>query len=143
MTWQRCNGGHSSNTGHGAVMGLSIGKIFDFQARSKPCRICKNTSKKNQKPRNHDCRKKPGGSSKSMEPDVVVDLFPRATMSKIKYNVYTVDNDTTTHSNKCIKASYHVEKQYNIIHTKQSFTSRLYKLKSKENFQAAPHFQQK
>ena len=88
-------------------------------------------------------KKKPGGSSKSMEPDVVVDLFPRATMSKIKYNVYTVDNDTTTHSNKCIKASYHVEKQYNIIHTKQSFTSRLYKLKSEENFQAAPHFQQK
>ena len=124
-------------------MGLSIGKIFDFQARSKPCRICKNTSKKNKKPRNHDCRKKPGGSSKSIEPDVVVDLFPRATMSKIKYNVYTVDNDTTTHSNKCIKASYHVEKQYNIIHTKQSFTSRLYKLKSEENFQAAPHFQQK
>ena len=78
-----------------------------------------------------------------MEPDVVVDLFPRATMSKIKYNVYTVDNDTTTHSNKCINASYHVEKQYNIIHTKQSFTSRLYKLKSEENFQAAPDFQQK
>ena len=30
MASQRCNGGHSSNTGHGAVMGLSIGKIFDF-----------------------------------------------------------------------------------------------------------------
>ena len=134
MAWQRRNSGHSSNTGHGAVMGLSTGKILDFETRSKTCRICANASKKNQKPRNHDCRKNHVGSSKSMEPDVAVDLFQRATMSKIKYNVYTGDDDTTTHKHIREKVPYDVEKQSDVIHTKRSLTSRLYKLKSEEKF---------
>ncbi|XP_078380315.1 uncharacterized protein LOC144663289 [Oculina patagonica] len=134
MAWQRRNGGHSSNTGHGAVMGISTGKILDFGTRCKMCRICANASKKGQKPKSHDCRKNHEGSSKSMEPDVAVDLFQRATNDKIKYNVYTGDDDTTTHSHIREKVPYAVEKQSDVIHTKRSLISRLYKLKSEKKF---------
>ena len=134
MAWQRRNGGHSSNTGHGAVMGLYSGKVIDFGTRCKLCRICDNAAKKGQKPRALDCRKNHLGSSKSMEPNVAVDLFKRATESKIKYSVYTGDDDTTTHSHIREKVPYDVEKQSDVIHTKRSLITRLYKLKTQEKF---------
>ena len=134
MAWQRRNGGHSSTTGHGAVIGSFTGKILDFDTRCKLCRICDSAAKKGQKPRTHDCRKNHCGSSKSMEPNVAVDLFQRATKSKIKYHVYTGDDDTTTQSHIREKVPYDVEKQSDVIHTKRSLLSKLYKLKSQEKF---------
>ena len=110
MIWQRRNDGHSSNTGHGAVMGLYSGKVIDFGTRCKLCRICDNAAKKGQKPRALDCRKNHLGSSKSMEPNVAVSLFQRATESKIKYSVYTRDDDATTHSHIRENVPYEVEK---------------------------------
>ena len=68
-----------------------------------------------------------------MEPDIA-DLFQRATMSKTKYNVYTDNDDTTTHSHMHKKVPYDVEKQSGVTHTKRSLTSGLYKLKSEEKF---------
>jgi len=73
MAWQRRNGGHNSNTGHGAVMGAHTGQVLDYGVRSKTCRTCATGKKKS-----HDCRKNHTGSSKSMEPDVAVDLYQRA-----------------------------------------------------------------
>ena len=35
MAWQRRNGGHSSNIGHGAVMGAHTGKVLDYGVRPK------------------------------------------------------------------------------------------------------------
>ena len=35
MAWQRRNGGHSSNTGHGAVMGITTGKVLDYGTRTE------------------------------------------------------------------------------------------------------------
>ena len=46
----------------------------------------------------------------------------------------TGDDDTTTHSHIREKVPYGVEKQSDVIHTKRSMTSRLYKLKSEEKF---------
>ena len=134
MAWQRRNGGHSSSTGHGAVMGAFTGKILDYDTRCKLCRVCDNAAKKGETPRTHDCRKNHVGSSKSMEPDVAVDLFERAVQSKIKYNVYTGDDDTTTQSHIREKVSYEVEKQSDVIHTKRSLLSKLYTLKSQQKF---------
>ena len=44
MAWQRRNGGHSSDTGHGAVMGITTGKVLDYGTRTKLCRVCNNVS---------------------------------------------------------------------------------------------------
>ena len=63
MAWQRRNGGHSSNTGHGAVMGSFTGKIPDFHTRCKLCKICDNATQSGKKPRPDDCRKNHSGSS--------------------------------------------------------------------------------
>ena len=134
MAWQRRNGGHSSNTGHGAVMGSFTGKILDFDTRCKLCKICDNSTQSGQKSRPHDCRKNHSGSSKSMEPAVAVDLFQRAPSSNIKYHVYTGDDDTTTQSHIREKVSYDVEKQSDVIHTKRSLLSKLYTLKSNGKF---------
>ena len=133
MAWQRRNGGHSSNTGHGAVMGITTGKVLDYGTRTKLCRVCNNVSA-GQTPRPHDCRKNHVGSSKSMEPNVAVDLFQRATSSGVKYNVYTGDDDTTTQSHIRQQVSYEVEKQSDTIHTKRSLMSKLYTLKEKQKF---------
>jgi len=84
MAWQRRNGGHSSNSGHGTVMGVQTGKVVYYQTRSKTCRTC--ASGKNKK---NDCRKNHTGSSKSMEPDVAVE-------NNVKYNIYTEDDDART-----------------------------------------------
>ena len=122
MAWQRRSGGHTSNTGHEAVsimctlvmmtplrnptyekksnmmLKTFTEKILDFDTSCKLCRICDNATQSGQKPKPHDCRKNHSGSSKSMEPAVAVDLFQRAPLSKIKYHVYTGDDDTTTQS---------------------------------------------
>ena len=133
MAWQRRNGGHSSNTGHGAVMGITTGKVLDYGTRTKLCRVCNNVSA-GQTPRPHDYRKNHVGSSKSMEPNVAVDLFQRATSSGVKYNVYTGDDDTTTQSHIRQQVSYEVEKQFDTIHMKRSLMSKLYTLKEKQKF---------
>ena len=134
MAWQRRNGGHSSSTGHGAVMGAFTGKILDCDTRCKLCRVCDSAAKKGKNPKTHNCRKNHVALSKSMEPDVTVDLFQRAVQSKVKYNVYTGDDDTTTQSHIREKVSYEVEKQSDVIHTKRSLLSKLYKLKSQQKF---------
>ena len=134
MAWQRRNGGHNSSTGHGAVMGAFTGKILDYGTRCKLCRFCDSAAKKGKNPKTHDCRRNHVGSSKSMEPNVAVDLFQRAVQSKIKYNVYTGDDDATTQSHIREKVSYEVEKQSDVIHTKRSLLSKLYALKSQQKF---------
>ncbi|KAJ7336009.1 hypothetical protein OS493_013379 [Desmophyllum pertusum] len=99
--------------------GLIYWKILDFDTRCKLCRICDNAKQSGRKPRPHDCRKNHSGSSKRMEPAVAVDLFQRAPLSKIKYHVYTSDDDTTTQSHIREKVSYDVEKQSDVVHTKR------------------------
>ena len=84
--------------------------------------------------RPHDCRKNHSGSSKSIELAAAVDLFQRAPSSKIKYHVYTDDDDTTTQSHIRKKVSYDVEKQSDVTHTKRSLLSKLYNLKSSGKF---------
>ena len=120
MAWQRRNGGHNSSTGHAAVMGAFTGKILDYGTRCKLCRFCDSAAKKGKNPKTHDCHRNHVGSSKSMEPNVAVDLFQRAVQSKIKYNFYTGDDDVTTQSHIREKVSYEVEKQSDVIHTKRS-----------------------
>ena len=129
MAWQRRNGGHNSNTGHGAVMGAHTGQVLDYGVRSKTCRTCATGKKKN-----HDRRKNHTGSSKSMEPDVAVDLFQRAIKNGVKYSIYTGDDDATTQAHIRDKVPYEVEKHSDTVHTKRSLVSKLYSLRSSQKF---------
>ena len=87
-----------------------------------------------QKQKKHDCRKNHTGSSKSMEPDVAVDLFKRAVENNVKYNIYTGDDDATTQAHIRDQVPYEVEKYSDTVHTKRSLVSKLYALKSNKKF---------
>ncbi|KAK2554197.1 hypothetical protein P5673_024556 [Acropora cervicornis] len=41
MGWQKRGKAYNSSTGHGAVLGVSTGKVLDFATRCKTCRILK------------------------------------------------------------------------------------------------------
>ena len=59
MGWQKRGKGHNSSTGHGAVMGVTTGKVMDYATRCKNCRFCAQVKAKGK----HDCRKTYEGSS--------------------------------------------------------------------------------
>ena len=103
--------------------------MLDYGVRSKTRRTCATGKKKK-----HDCRKNHTGSSKSMEPDVAVDLFQRAIKNGVKYNIYTGDDDATTQAHIRDKVSYNVEKHSDTVHTKRSLVSKLYSLRSSQKF---------
>ena len=52
MGWQKRGKAYNSPTGHGAVPGVSTGKVLDFATRCKTCRVC---SAAKGKPKPHDC----------------------------------------------------------------------------------------
>ena len=110
-------------------MGAHTGRVLDYGVRSKTCRICASGKKKS-----HDCRTNHTGSSKSMEPDVAVDLFQHAIKNGVKYNIYTGDDDATTQAHIRDKVPYKVEKHSDTVHTKRSLVSKLYALRSSKKF---------
>lgn len=98
--------GHNSSTGHGAVMGLTTGKVMDCATRCKNCRICAQAKSDGKVPENHDCRKNHAGSSKSMESSVACELWNKAPLSSTKYK-FTLEMMIQPHCPKC-KKRYHM-----------------------------------
>ena len=96
MGWQKRGRGFNSKTVHAAVKGLSTGKVLDYTTKNKMCRSCDGAKKAGKQPNNHDCRKNHSGSSKSVEPLAVVQLFNKVTKSNAKFSVYTGDDDSMT-----------------------------------------------
>ena len=88
MGWQKRGKGHNSSTGHGAVMGVTTGKVMDYATRCKNCRFCAQPKAKGEQPTTHDCRKNHKGSSKSMESSVACELWNKAPLSNTRYTIY-------------------------------------------------------
>ena len=130
MGWQKRGRGHNSSTGHGAAMGLTTGKVVSYSTRCKTCRVCSH-NKVTGKEKKHDCRKNHSGSSKSMERDVACELWSKAPQSGVKFSIYVGDDDSTTLADIKNKVPYGVEKWSDIVHTKRSLNSRLYKLRER------------
>ena len=49
---------------------LKLGKVIAYGTRTKRCAVCEAASRKEEKPRSHDCRLNWSGYSKAMEPDI-------------------------------------------------------------------------
>ena len=140
MGWQKRGKAYNSSTGHGAVMGVSTGKVLDFATRCKTCRTC---SVAKDKPKQHDCRKNHSGSSKIMESDVACELFQRAPTHGIKYDKYIGDDDSTTLAQLKTNVPYGLEKLSDFIHTKRSLNTRLYNLSQRQRFENSSILSQK
>ena len=75
--WQRRGSGRSYNSlsGHSSLIGEKTGKVLNYTTRKKSCRFCDTAERNGTKPREHDCRKNWQGSSKSMEPNMAIDMI--------------------------------------------------------------------
>ena len=130
MGWQKRGRGHNSSTSHGAAMGLTTGKVVSYSTRCKTCGVCSH-NKVTGKEKQHDCRKNHSGSSKSMERDLACELWSKAPQSGVQFSIYVGDDDSTTLADIKNKVPYGVEKWSDIVHTKRSLNSRLYKLRER------------
>ena len=72
--WQKQGKAHNSSTGHGALLGVAIGKVLDFANRNITCRTC-SASKTSV---SYDWRENHTAPSKIMESSVACELFQRA-----------------------------------------------------------------
>nr|XP_034316705.1 uncharacterized protein LOC117686129 [Crassostrea gigas] len=95
--WQKRGSGRSydSLTGHCSMIGSQTGKIVGYSVRNKFCRQCDNATERNQLPPPHNCKRNWTGSSKSMEPDMVVDLIGQAVQKGVQIEGLVADDDTT------------------------------------------------
>ena len=134
MGWQKRGRGQNSSTGHGAVMGLTTGKVLDFATKTKTHRICKNAMKAGKKATVHDHGLNHSASSKAMEPQAAIDLFTHSLKSNVKLSLYTGDDDSTTAAHIKQKVPYPVKKWTDIVHAKRSLSTRLYNLAQRGKF---------
>jgi hypothetical protein len=69
-----------------------------------------------------------------VEPISAVELFNNAPKQGVRYSTYTGNDNSTTESYLHQQVCYRVEKFSNIIHMKQSLTTRLYNLSKMGKF---------
>ena len=87
----------------------------------------------NREKKKHDCRKNYNGSSKSMERDAACELWSKPPQSGVKFSIFVGDDDSTTLADIKNKVPYGVEKWSDVVHTKRSLNSRLYKYRFKSS----------
>ncbi|XP_061187273.1 uncharacterized protein LOC133195447 [Saccostrea echinata] len=96
--WQKRGSGHSfdSFSGHCSMIGEHTGKVIGYEVRSKMCRICESAKRNGKEAKEHDCRQNWQGSSKSMEPSMVISMVEKKQDKGIKVSTVIADDDTTT-----------------------------------------------
>lgn len=80
------------------MIGSQTGKIVGYSVRNKFCRQCDNATERNQLAPPHNCKRNWTGSSKSIEPDMVVDLIGQAVQKGVQIEGLVADDDTTVMS---------------------------------------------
>lgn len=60
------------------MIGEKSGKVVGYTVRSKGCKVCEVAERQHHEIPEHDCRKNWTGSSKGMEPDMVMEMVEKA-----------------------------------------------------------------
>lgn len=123
--WQKRGKARDSITGFGTIIAESSGKVLDYGVKSTRCRKCDSGIDEAEN-MSHDCRKNHCGSSKSMEPEIVVACFNDAPNHGLKYSKYTGDEDATTESHLKYRLTYDTAKKTDRNHATRTLGSRLY-----------------
>ena len=129
MGWQKRGKGFNSLTGVGHLIGSKTKKVVGYRTRNKRCATCHLASLRGRIPRKHDCRKKWFGSSKGMEPDVVVELVKECNDRGVTVRSIIGDDDSITLKRLREEIDTDITKISDIVHTKRTLTNRLYELK--------------
>lgn len=128
--WQKRGSGRSydSLTGHCSMMGVETGKVIDYSVRSKTCKICENAERKNTPPAPHECTRNWTGSSKSMEPDMIVEMVGRTLEKGVRMEGLVGDDDTTAITRINKELDPNIQKQSDKNHVKKNIANSLYNL---------------
>lgn len=110
------------------MIGASTGQVVSYAIRCKKCKQC---DQKNGK--DHDCRRKWSGSSKSMESDMAVEMLHKIKEKGFHVQDLVMDNDSTTITRAKSSFESSLKQISDFNHTKKNFTSKLYDLKCIRN----------
>lgn len=109
------------------MKGSQTGKIVGYSVRNKFCRQCDNATERNQLPPPHNCKRNWTGSSKSMEPDMVIDLIGQAVQKGVQIEGLVADDDTTVMS-RVHGICSNIQKMSDKNHIKKNISNSLYNL---------------
>ena len=130
MAWSKLGTGRNYNSlkGYAAIMGTLTGKVLDFEARNRSCRMCDDYG---HDPTDHDGRKNHLGSAKSMGADVGDSLVNKSSILKevnVRVGAYAGDEDSSTHKKVVTGRSTKIFKFADRNHLKRNFGKEIYKL---------------
>ena len=114
------------------MIGASTGKVLAYAVRCKKCKQCDQDTSKD--PSSHDCRKNWTGSSKSMEPDMAVNMLHNLKDKGFHVKNLVMDNDATTISKARSNFDQNIQKFSDFNHTKKNFTNKLYQMKKDKKY---------
>ena len=117
MGWQRkgSDRAYNNRSGHGVFIGTESEKILTRISNCKKCEMNKVMGRVME----HDCRMNWGGSSKSMESDLAIDMFVSGTTEKARISTIFVDEDSTIMAKIKEAVPHEVTKESDINHAKK------------------------
>ena len=113
---------YPSLLGHCTLIGTETGKCIGYAVWSKQCSVCDKAREKNVRTKVHDCCRNWNGSSKAMEPDMVVQIVKEISEKGISVG-------TISRLQKEVSPS--IEKRSDTNHMKKIIGNSLYTLQKK------------
>jgi hypothetical protein len=117
--------------GHATAIGKKTKKVVGYAVRAKACRVCKLAKRKGVPARKHQCVHTWDGSSKAMEPDMVIQMVKDANAKGVKVSTIVGDEDSTTIARARKEVDRELKKGSDMNHLKKILGNKLYELKKK------------
>jgi cytochrome c551/c552 len=136
--WQSRGSGRSYNSasGHATAIGPRTGKCLGYAVRSKACRTCHVAKRKNVPPKKHECVHNWSGSSKAMEPDMVIQILKETKEHGVKVKRIIGDEDSTTIARARREVDADLEKGSDMNHLKKILGNKLYDLRKLQKYKS-------
>ncbi|XP_052073042.1 uncharacterized protein LOC127711130 isoform X2 [Mytilus californianus] len=129
--WQKKGSGKSYNSlsGCASLIGQKTGKVLNVKIKSKNCRTCDVAKRKGIVPKEHKCSKNHTGSSKGMEPALVVDMIKDVINKGVDIKEIAGDDDTTGFQRAQNVLKIKLKKRSDKNHIKKNISKQLYAIK--------------
>lgn len=117
--------------GHATAIGKRTRKCLGYEIRAKACRVCRVAKRKGKPPKVHKCVHTWNGSSKAMEPDMVVGIVKKANEHGVKVSTLVGDEDSTTIARARKEVDATLKKGSDLNHLLKGLGNQLFDLKKK------------
>ncbi|CAC5418441.1 unnamed protein product [Mytilus coruscus] len=115
--------------GCASLIGQKTGKVLNVKIKSKNCRTCDVAKRKGIVPKEHKCSKNHTGSSKGMEPALVVDMIKDVINKGVDIKEIAGDDDTTGFQRAQNVLKIKLKKRSDKNHIKKNISKQLYAIK--------------